>query len=76
MNPSQLGAWFVCLALALFGSVMAVRNSYKVALMERRFSQAMDTAAAQSLLLSDVHDVLVEIRDQLRESAPGGARTP
>ena len=79
MNPSQLIAWFVCLALALFACILAVRNSYKTAVLERQFVQVADAATAQAALLTDVRDTLADIRELLKErkeQAPTRASEP
>jgi len=65
MNASQLIAWFICLGLALFGGVLAVRNSYKLEGLERRFVAVTDTTTAQSDLLDDIHSVLLDINRKM-----------
>ncbi len=67
MNPSQLIAWFVCLALALFACILAVRNSYKTAVLERQFVQVTETASEETELLTEVIETLADIRELLKE---------
>ncbi|MCD6415964.1 MAG: hypothetical protein J7M08_04640 [Planctomycetes bacterium] len=64
MNASQMLAWFVCLALAGFAALLGVRNSVKLAVLEKRFLQVRVVAEEQTAVLSD-------IRDLLRQQRPG-----
>ncbi len=72
MKASQLLAWFICLAIASFASVLAIHNSYKVALLERDFAHLSKTAGDYGALLPDVHSTLQSIEQHLRTGTTGG----
>jgi hypothetical protein len=76
MNPSQLIAWLVCLTLAFFAAALSVSNSYKAALLDRKFAEVQKAATDQSALLSDIRRVLGQIERDLgsgRTNPTGGA---
>ena len=72
MKASQLLAWFICLAIASFASVLAIHNSYKVALMEKDLAHLSGTAGDYGALLPDVHKTLQRIEEHLRTGVSGG----
>jgi hypothetical protein len=67
MTPSQLIAWLVCLVLAFFAAALAVSNSYKVAIVERRFEAVRHSAQDQTEVLARIEGVLGKIEDHLSE---------
>jgi len=79
VNASQQIAWLVCLAVALFASVLALRNGYRTAVLEKRFAAVSQAATTQAELLEDIHQVLQQIEQHLsRQStdpAPAEAST-
>jgi hypothetical protein len=68
MNPSQLIAWLICLLLAFFAAALSVSNSYKAALLDRKFVEVQKAATDQSALLSDVRRILEQIERDLRSA--------
>lgn len=70
MNPSQLLAWLLCLALAFFASTLAVRNGLKVALLERQFEGVRLVAQDQQDLLRDIRSLLQTIEANTRSEVP------
>ena len=75
MNPSQLIAWLVCLSLAFFAAALSVSNSYKAALLDRKFVEVQKAATDQSAILSDVQRILEQIERDLRSgrTSPAGS---
>jgi hypothetical protein len=74
MNTTQTIAWLICLLLAFFATILAVRASYQATLMERRFDQVQQVARDQKELLGQIRDVLQSI--DRRMVAPPPAETP
>ncbi len=72
MNPSQLIAWLVCLSLAFFAAALSVSNSYRTALLDRKFAEVQKAANEQGALLSDIRGVLTQIERDLRAREPEG----
>lgn len=70
MTPSQLIAWLVCLVLAFFAAALAVSNSYKAAILERRFETVRHSAQEQTEVLARIEQVLVRIEEHLARPAP------
>ncbi len=70
MNSSQLIAWLLCLLLAFFAAAIALRNGYKVAILESRFEAVQRAAGDQTEVLARIEGVLARIEEHLSEPAP------
>ena len=57
------------------GSVLAVRNSYKMVALERQFASVRQAATTESGLLKDIHGVLQQVEHLLRERPAETAET-
>ncbi|KPK62621.1 MAG: hypothetical protein AMK73_05860 [Planctomycetes bacterium SM23_32] len=73
MNPTQTIAWLVCLIAAFFAAVLAVKNSYGVALLEKQYPRVQEVVAAQTELLTEIRDVLQQIEADMRAELPAPA---
>ena len=71
MNTSQTIAWLICLLLAFFATVLAVRSSYQATLLERRFAEVSRVADDEQALLGQIRDLLQRI-----EQRTGGEEPP
>lgn len=63
MNASQLLAWLVCLLIAAGAAVLAVHNSYKLAVLNRRFAQVETAARDHAEVLTDIRDILTRMEE-------------
>lgn len=71
MNPSQLIAWLVCLVLAAFAAVLSINNSYREAVLERRFAEVQKAAGEQTALLEGIRSLLQQIEADLQQGPAG-----
>ncbi|NIM70405.1 MAG: hypothetical protein GTO48_08135 [Xanthomonadales bacterium] len=71
MNASQLLAWLVCLLIAAGAAVLAVHNSYKLAVLNRRFAQVETAARDHAEVLTDIRDILTRMEASSPSEAPG-----
>ncbi|MHC4479488.1 MAG: hypothetical protein ACYS1C_00740 [Planctomycetota bacterium] len=69
MNPSQLIAWLICLVLASGAALLAIKNTYEVALLERQFAETQRAANDQTAVLSEIRSILREIERDLSARA-------
>ena len=69
MNPSQLIAWLVCLALAFFACAVSFRNGYRIALLDKEFAEVKRVAGDQEELLEDIRGLLQRIERNVRPAA-------
>jgi hypothetical protein len=73
MNASQMIAWFICLGLALAASLLGIRNTAKLAMLEGKFDRVQQGAKEQSALRADVDKALRQIEQLTRARAPEAA---
>lgn len=73
MNPSQLLAWLICLALAFFAAALAIRNSYAIALLEKDFVEVQTVANDRGEMLGEIRDILQHIERDLGGGRSAGA---
>jgi hypothetical protein len=66
MNTTQTIAWLICLMAAFFAAIVAVRNSYAIALLQRDLAAGQ----AQQELLTEIRDVLRQIEAGMDEGLP------
>ncbi len=71
MNASQIIAWLVCLLLAFCAAVLAVHNTAKLAVLEKRFAEVTQAAERQNQALEEVRDVLLLIEADLSGKPAG-----
>ncbi|MFO8006667.1 MAG: hypothetical protein R6V05_02930 [Candidatus Brocadiia bacterium] len=72
MNASQLLAWLVCLLIAAGAAVLAVHNSYKLAVLNRQFARVQSAAQDHTEVLTDIRDILS--RMEQNQPAEAGAQ--
>jgi hypothetical protein len=70
MNTTQTIAWLICLLLAFFATILAVRASYQSTVMERRFEEVQQAAGEQQKLLSQIRDVLQRMEERMGGGQP------